>query len=251
MVKVLLPVKIIPMALADNSKTYLKQMSFEEIAVDFWERVKKGAPESFLWEQGQPKPFAIVLLYGPSQKSEFKSAVFDIDKTYFEVLKDKWAGKQVLLKFKFSSDQQFFTSGTLEYLPTLDKLAVLLGKPFFVSTKRSSCRYSPSKFDRIAVVVGEKKFDCYDISSGGFSTLVKRADVPPEFVKGAAFDAAELAYNGRKFPIPKAVLVNLIDPKDDPAWIKLAFKFEGLKPEEEDRIWVEVNRSVQKIAELL
>ena len=69
--------------------------------------------------------------------------------------------------------------------------------------------------------------------------------------KGTVFEKAELKYNLKKFIIPKVVLVNVIENKDQPGWVRLAFKFEGLRTSEEDALWVEVNRSVKRLADLL
>lgn len=238
------------MYMNDNSKTFLRQMNDEEIPKEFWAKVQKTKPEGFLWRSGQTEPYSVSILYQPSADNNFKCVVLDVDPTYFEIFKDKFKNLSVFLKFKFSVDAQFFTSGPIEFNVGLNKFVVLLGQPFFVTTKRTTCRYSPTDIDRINVNLAGHSFDCYDISSGGFSALVKKGSVEG-MQKGMSFEQVELKYNVKKFQIPKVTLVNIIENKDQPDWIRLAFKFEGLRPSEEDAIWVEVNRSVQRLAELL
>lgn len=238
------------MAINDNSKTFLRQMAPEEIPGEFWSKFKKSTPETFLWRSGQSEPYTVTTLFKLSENNQFKCVVLDVDPTYFEVFKEKFKGATVFLKFKFSVDAQFFTSGPIEFNDGLNKFVVLLGQPFFVTTKRATCRYSPSDNERINVSFSGHVFDCYDVSSGGFSALVKVGSVSG-MEKGMSFEKAELKYNVKRFPIPKVTLVNIIENKDQPDWIKYAFKFEGLRPSEEDAIWVEVNRSVQRLAELL
>ena len=92
-------------------------------------------------------------------------------------------------------------------------------------------------------------FSCYDISSGGFSTLLK-SDEAGGLEKGQVFEKAELKYNLKRFTIPKVRLMNVI-PMDKSEWTRYAFKFEGLKVVDEDALWVEVNNSVRTLAALL
>ena len=70
--------------------------------------------------------------------------------------------------------------------------------------------------------------------------------------RSTSFEQVELKYNVKRFTIPKVTLVNIIEDKNETSGrVKLAFKFEGLKTALEDSIWVEVNKSVQRLAQLL
>lgn len=238
------------MSINDNSKTFLRQMNDEDIPKEFWPKVKKSRPEGFLWRAGQTEPYSVNIVYQASADNDFKCVVLDVDQTYVEILKENLKNIRVFLKFKFSLEVQFFTSGPIEFNSGLNKFVVLLGQPFFVTTKRTSCRYSPTETDRIKINLAGHIFDCFDISSGGFSTLIKNGSVEG-LEKGMTFEHAELKYNVKKFMIPKVTLINVIQNKDQQEWVRLAFKFEGLKTSEEDAIWVEVNRSVLRLAELL
>ncbi len=238
------------MRLNDNSKTFLRQMDPEEVLKDFWSKVKSEKVEATLWKKGQTEPYSFTPDYKLSESSQFTTLYGEVDTTYQGIFKESYRGIQIFLKFKFNAELQFFTSGTIDWNDEKKRVTITLGQPFFVTTKRSSCRYVSGSRDRISLTVVGNTFECFDISSGGFSTQLKK-DKAGGLDKGLVFEAAELKYNGKKFIIPKVKLVNVIEMKDEPDFVKLAFKFEGLKSSEEDAIWVEVNRSVKQLADLL
>jgi hypothetical protein len=232
---------------SDNSKTYLRQMESSELEREFWKRLKADKHEGFIWKKDQTEPYSMSAILDKSAKD---SIALEIDKTYAGIIKENYSGLTVFVKFKFSDTTQVFTSGRLSFDEANKCFKVQLISPFFITTKRSACRYTTTDVDRIKVSFAGFTFDCYDISSGGFSALVKR-DSFGGLEKGQSFEKADLKYNVKRFEIPKITLVNIIENKDQPDWVRLAFKFEGLKPTVEDTIWVEVNTSVKRLADLL
>ncbi len=223
-------------------------MDAEELVKDLWPRTKKTLPEFSFWRKGS-EPYTATILYNQTETTEFKSLIIDVDRSYVEVFKEKFRDVTVMMKFKFSVDVQYFSSGNIDWNPSVNKFVIHLGQPFFVTTKRSSCRYVSSNADRIQLKLAGQTFTCYDISSGGFSTLIKNEEVGG-IEKGQVFEKAELKYNLKRFIIPKVRLVNII-PMDKSEWTRYAFKFEGLKVVEEDALWVEVNNSVRNLAHLV
>ena len=243
--------RIVEMSVLDeNSKTFLRQMDIEEVGKDFWVRMKKGGVETSIWRRGQTAPYTVGVAMGPTEATSFEALVLEVDKTYLGIFQENMNGIPVFLKFKFNSELQYFTSGHIDWNSEQKKFIVRLGQPFFVTTKRSACRYVSTDVDRIRLSIAGHAFDCYDISSGGFSTLVQTAKYAG-MEKGSVFEKAELKYNLKKFIIPKVRLVNIIENKEQPDWIRLAFKFEGMRTSEEDALWVEVNKSVKRLADLL
>ena len=238
------------MALDDNSKTYLRQMDADELGKDLWPRLKKGG-DFFIWRQGQIEPYAVKGLYSPFEKSGFQQLPIEVDRNYLEIFKQSFRQIPIFLKIKFDAELQYFTSGEIDWNEEQQRFVIQITGAFFVTTKRAACRYVASTTDRIQITMAGHAFSVYDISSGGFSVLVD-ANKYGSMEKGTAFEQVELKYNVKKFTIPKVVLVNVIQPKtEDSSRVKLAFKFEGLKVALEDSIWVEVNKSVQRLAQLL
>jgi len=232
-----------------NSKTYLRQMETEELARELWPKLKKGG-EVFVWKKGQATPYTVKIDFAKFEKSDHQVLAFEVDRSFLEVLKGSFHNISLLLKIKFSADTQYFSSGPVKWDEADQRFKVTLGGPFFVTTKRSSCRYVTSSTDRIAVSVMGHSFSTFDISSGGFSTVVPSSKYAA-MEKGTSFEEVELKYNHKRFTIPKMTLVNVIPVTGHSDLIRLAFKFEGLKPSVEDSIWVEVNKSVQRLAQLM
>jgi hypothetical protein len=238
------------MGLDDNSKTYLRQMDADELGKDLWPRLKKGG-ELFIWKQGQADPYSVKPVYGAFESSGFSALPIEVERSYLDILKSTFRQTPIFLKFKFSADLQYFTSGVIDWSDDQGKFVVKLTGAFFVTTKRAACRYVVSTTDRIHVSMAGHSFSVFDISSGGFSAMVD-TNKYGTMEKGTSFEQVELKYNLKKFTIPKVTLVNIIEDKNDSSGrVKLAFKFEGLKVALEDSIWVEVNKSVQRLAQLL
>lgn len=238
------------MALDDNSKTYLRQMDADELGKDLWPRLKKGS-DLFIWRQGQVEPYAVKAVYGAFEKSGFKDLPIEVDRNYQEIFKENFRKIPIFLKFKFDAELQYFTSGEIDWSEAQSKFVISITGAYFVTTKRAACRYVVSTTDRIQVTMAGHSFTVYDISSGGFSAMVD-ANKYGSMEKGTIFEQVELKYNVKKFVIPKVVLVNVIESKNENSErVKLAFKFDGLKTSLEDSIWVEVNKSVQRLAQLL
>jgi hypothetical protein len=233
----------------DNSKTYLRQMEADEPSKELWPKLKKGG-EVYVWKKGQATPYTVKIDFARFEKSNFQELPFEVDKSYLEVLKGSFHNIPLLLKIKITADNQYFSSGEVRWDEADQRFKVNLNGPFFVTTKRSSCRYVTSATDRISVTVMGHVFSAFDISSGGFSTVVSALRYA-SMEKGTTLEQVELKYNLKKFTIPKITLVNVIPMKGDGALIRLAFKFEGLKVPVEDSIWVEVNKSVQRLAQLM
>jgi hypothetical protein len=238
------------MGMNDNSKTYLRQMDADELGKDLWPRLKKGG-ELFIWKQGQVEPYTVKPLYAAFEKSGFQALPIEVDRSYQVIFKESFKQTPIFLKFKFGPDIQYFTSGVIDWSEEQDKFVVKITGAYFVTTKRAACRYVVSTTDRIQITMAGHSFSVFDISSGGFSTMVD-TNKYGTMEKGTTFEQVELKYNVKKFVIPKVTLVNIIEDKNESsARVKLAFKFEGLKVALEDSIWVEVNKSVQRLAQLL
>ncbi len=238
------------MGLDDNSKTYLRQMDADELGKDLWPRLKKGG-ELFIWRQGQVEPYVVKAVYGAFEKSGFRDLPIEVDRNYRDIFKETFRQIPIFLKFKFEAELQYFTSGEIDWNEEQDKFVIKITGAFFVTTKRAACRYVVSTTDRIQVTMAGHSFSVFDISSGGFSAMVD-PNKYGEMEKGTVFEQVELKYNLKKFMIPKVTLVNIIEDKNQSSSrVKLAFKFESLKTSLEDSIWVEVNKSVQRLAQLL
>ena len=238
------------MGIDDNSKTYLRQMDADELGKDLWPRLKKGG-ELFIWKQGQADPYNVKAVYGAFEKSGFQALPIEVDRSYQAIFQESFKKTSIFLKFKFSADLQYFTSGVIDWSEEQGKFVVKITGAYFVSTKRAACRYVVSTTDRIQITMAGHSLSVFDISSGGFSAMVDTKKYGT-MEKGATFEQLELKYNVKKFLIPKVVLVNITEDKNESSTrVKLAFKFEGLKVALEDSIWVEVNKSVQRLAQLL
>lgn len=235
---------------SENSKTYLRELEKSELQVQFWNRLKNSPCEGSLWKKDQANPYEVEFTYGLSQKSGFTYLYLMIDKIYAGIIKEKYLGLNVFVKLKFNEEHQLFTSGTLSWDEEDNSFRIQLQGHFFITTKRSACRYTTTEVDRIQMSFAGHVFECYDISSGGFSVLLKKDSVAG-LSKGMTFEKGMLKYNLKHFEIPKITLVNVIENKDQPEWVRLAFKFQGLKTIIEDSLWVEVNTSVKRLADLL
>lgn len=235
---------------SENSKTYLRELEKSELESQFWNRLKASPCEGSLWKKDQADPYAVDFSYELSKKSGFTYLYMAIDKVYAGIIKDKYLGLNIFVKLKFSEEHQLFTSGELSWDENLQSFRITAQSRFFITTKRSACRYTTTEVDRIHMSFAGHVFECYDISSGGFSVLLKRDSVAG-LSKGMTFEKGMLKYNLKHFEIPKITLVNVIENKDQPEWVRLAFKFEGLKTIVEDALWVEVNTSVKRLADLL
>jgi hypothetical protein len=227
--------------MSDNAKTFLKQMDAQEVEQEFLPRLKKGL-ESFLWRKGQDDPY-------PVQAKAAGEGVVEVivDAGHRTIFRQSYVGQPVFLKFKVDAERQYFTSGVLKL--DGDKFLVPLGAPFFVTTKRSTCRYLATNFDRIEMRVAGHLFQCHDISSGGFSAQVARAKLGG-MEKGMLFEQGELKYALKRFTIPKLRLVALLDVPGRPDELKIAFQFEGMKTSDEDALWRAVNASIKKLADM-
>lgn len=227
--------------MSDNAKTFLKQMDAQEVEQEFLPRLKKGL-ESFLWRKGQDDPY-------PVQAKAAGEGVVElvVDAGHRNIFRQSYVGQPVFLKFKVDVERQFFTSGELQLEG--DKFLVALGAPFFVTTKRSTCRYLATNFDRIELRVAGHLFQCHDVSSGGFSAQVSRAKLGG-MEKGMVFEQAELKYSLKRFTIPRLRLVALLDVPGRPDEVKVAFQFEGMKTSDEDALWRAVNASIKKLADM-
>ena len=235
---------------SENSKTYLRELEKSELEAQFWNRLKSSPCEGSLWKKDQADPYGVEFNYELSQKSGFTHLYLRIDKIYAGIIKDKYLGLNVFVKLKFSEEHQLFTSGTLSWDEGNNSFRIQVQGHFFITTKRSACRYTTTDVDRIQMSFAGHVFECYDISSGGFSVLIKKVSVAG-LSKGMSFEKGMLKYNLKHFEIPKIILVNVIENKDQPDWVRLAFKFEGLKTVLEDALWLEVNTSVKRLADLL
>ncbi len=235
---------------SENSKTYLRELEKSELDVQFWNRLKSMPCEGSMWKKDQADPYGVEFNYELSKKSDFTHLYLGIDKVYAGIIKEKYLGLNIFVKLKFNEEHQVFTSGALSWDETHHSFRILVQGHFFITTKRSACRYTTTEVDRIQMSFAGHVFECYDISSGGFSTLLKR-DAVSGLTKGMTFEKGMLKYNLKHFEIPKVTLVNIIENKDQPDWVRLAFKFEGLKTILEDALWVEVNTSVKRLADLL
>ena len=231
--------------MVDNSKTYLREMEASEVQKDFWPRV--GKLSAFLWRQGQTKPFDLKSVIAVRENT---IKILPTDEYHQKTLIADFPGLNVFMKFKASEELQFFVSGQFALDENGKDFIIHLQAPFFVTTKRSACRYLTTKMDRISLTVAGHTFSCFDISSGGFSTEVKK-DQYGGLTKGSSFEDVDLKYNFKSFKIPTVKLVNIIDVIGHPDKVRLAFKFEQMKPKEEDALWVEVNNSVKKLVDLM
>lgn len=203
-----------------------------------------------MWKKDQSDPYSVSFQYSASQKANFDYLYFSIDKTFAGIIKDKYLGLVIFVKLKFSEDVQLFTNGELSWDDSLHSFRLSCSGHFFITTKRSTCRYTTTDVDRIQMSFAGHVFECFDISSGGFSVLIKKGSVSG-LEKGMVFEKGMLKYNLKNFEIPKITLVNVIENRDQPDWVRLAFKFDGLRPVIEDALWVEVNTSVKRLADLL
>ncbi len=235
---------------SDNSKTYLRELEKSELEAQFWNRLKSNPCEGSFWKKDQIDPYTAEFNYQLSQNANFTYLYLSIDKTYAGIIKDKYLGLNIYVKLKFSDEHQVFTSGELSWDDASKLFRILVNGHFFITTKRSTCRYTTTELDRIQMSFAGHVFECFDISSGGFSVLLKR-DAFAGLEKGMTFEKGILKYNLKNFEIPKITLVNIIENKEQPDWLRLAFKFEGLKTILEDALWVEVNTSVKRLADLL
>lgn len=229
--------------MVDNSKTYLRQMEESEVQKEFWTRLAKLS--GYIWRQGQTRPYELKKLQqtGPEQLT------VSSDDFSNKTMQQDFIGISVFLKFKSSDEVQYFASGQLTQGDGKE-FTVQLAPPYFVTTKRATCRYLTTPTDRITLTVAGHTFASFDISSGGFSTEVRR-DQYGGLSKGSAFEQVVLKYNLKNYTIPTVKLVNIIDVIGQPDKVRLAFKFEGLKPQEEDALWVEVNKSIKKLVDLM
>jgi len=234
----------------ENSKTYLRELEKSELEAQLWNRLKNTPCQGSLWKKEQADPYGVEFNYELSKKAGFAYLYLSIDKIYAGIITDSYLGLTVFVKLKFSEENQLFTSGELSWDEAKSSFRLLAQGRFFITTKRSACRYTTTEVDRIQMSFAGHVFQCYDISSGGFSVLLKKDSVTG-LSKGMSFEKGMLKYNLKHFEIPKIVLVNVIENKDQPDWVRLAFKFEGLKTMIEDSLWVEVNTSVKRLADLL
>ena len=235
---------------SENSKTYLRELEKSELEAQLWNRLKNTPCQGSLWKKEQADPYGVEFNYELSKKAGFAYLYLSIDKIYAGIITDSYLGLTVFVKLKFSEENQLFTSGELSWDEAKSSFRLLAQGRFFITTKRSACRYTTTEVDRIQMSFAGHVFQCYDISSGGFSVLLKKDSVTG-LSKGMSFEKGMLKYNLKHFEIPKIVLVNVIENKDQPDWVRLAFKFEGLKTMIEDSLWVEVNTSVKRLADLL
>lgn len=229
--------------LSGNSKTYLKQLEPHEVEAEFWPKLP-SVEETYLWRKGQTTPYTVKPL-----KREGDELHLSVDRSLEKIFKQEYPGLLVMLKFKLD-DRQYFSSGTFGWDAEAEKFVVKMTDQFFVSTKRSACRYLASEFDRIQLTVAGHAFICHDVSSGGFSTVVPRARFEG-LQKGLVFEQAILKYSLTSFTIPKVKLVAIIDVPGSPDKMKVAFQFEGMKSQDEDALWVKVNASVKKLADIV
>lgn len=230
--------------MVDNSKTYLRQMEESEVQKDFWSKITALVP--YIWRKGQSRPYELKLI----QYNGGTTIVVSADDFSSKTMVADFASIPVFLKFKLNEDNQYFASGHLVTHDLGKTFEVTLQGPYFVTTKRTTCRYLTTDFDRISVKIAGHTFHCFDISSGGFSTEVKR-DSYGGLTKGSVFEQVELRYSFKNFVIPTVKLVNIIDVIGRPELVRLAFKFEGLKPKDEDALWFEVNQSIKKVVDLM
>jgi hypothetical protein len=229
--------------LSDNSKTYLKQMEPREVEAEFWSKLS-SVEETNLWRKGQSDPYTVKAL-----KRDGERLFISVDRALEPIFKQDYQNQLVMLKFKIQ-DRQYFSSGTFSWNDGAGKFVVQLGSPFFVSTKRSACRYLASDFDRIQLTVAGHAFPCHDVSSGGYSSIVLKARYEG-LEKGVVFEQAQLKYSVTTFSIPRVKLLAILDVPGRPDYMKVAFQFEGMKTKDEDALWVKVNASVKKLADLL
>lgn len=229
--------------MVDNSKTYLRQMEESEVQKEFWPRLAKLT--GFIWRQGQTRPYELKKL----TQSGAEKLIVSSDDFSNKTMHQDFVGLSVFVKFKSTDDVQYFASGQLISGDGKD-FTVQLAPPYFVTTKRATCRYLTTPTDRISLTVAGHTFSCFDISSGGFSTEVRK-DQYGGLSKGSSFEQVVLKYNLKNYTIPTVKLVNIIEVIGRPDMARLAFKFEGLKPQEEDALWVEVNKSIKKLVDLM
>lgn len=233
--------------MVDNSKTYLRQMDNSEVSKDLWTKLKNGQLTSYIWRKGQTQPYELKSI---SLIDDATIKIVAADEFHNKIMLGEFPGISVFFKFKHSEEVQYFASGQFEADSGGKYGIVKLAGPYFVSTKRSTCRYLTTDMDRISVTLAGHTFNCFDISSGGFSTEVNRESFGG-LTKGSTFEQVVLKYQLKNFTIPNVQLVNLIDVIGQPERVRLAFKFEGLRPKDEDAIWVEVNKSIKKIVDLM
>ena len=231
--------------LIDNSKTYLRPMEAAEVVKEFWPRLHQGQLQASLWRKGQ------TLAYAMKSATHIgdETITLEADDFITKTMRAEFLAEKIFTKFRASDDLQFFASGQLGWDEKLGKFTLVLEMPFYTSTKRASCRYMTTSVDRISMNVAGHLFYCFDVSSGGFSTEVQR-DQYGGLVKGSEFEQVVLKYNLKNFTIPLVKLVNLIDIPGRPKEVRLAFKFEDMRPNIEDAIWIEVNKSIKKMVDL-
>lgn len=232
----------------DNSRTYLRQLEPSELSLEFWGKLPKGQVETLVWQKGQTQPFTAQTDVKASLGEKGLLAVLTADKRNHALIGDQLLGIPVYLKFKLNADIQYFSSGRIERRGT--GYVVRLDHPFFVTTKRSTCRYIAMDTDRITLKVAGHEFHCYDVSSGGFSSQVPKGRYGG-LEKDMVLEDAELNYQFKVFKIPHVRVLSVLEAPNLKGFERIAFKFEGLKTPEEDAIWKHVNDSVKRMAEIL
>lgn len=230
----------------DNSKIYLRPMEGSEVVKEFWPRLQKDQLQAFVWRKGQSVPYQM------KEAKHIADETITLEAPDFETktMKSDFLQEVIFTKFRASDDLQYFAAGNLAWDEGLKRFTLVLKPPFFVTTKRATCRYISAPTDRISMNVAGHLFYCFDISSGGFSTEVQK-DQYGGLTKGSVFEQVQLKYNLKSFVIPKVKLVNLIEMPGKGNQVRLAFKFEEVRPQMEDAIWIEVNKSIKKMVDLM
>lgn len=220
----------------DNEKFHFNPVNKKEIP-SILKEIHEENPEILLWKKGDDdhkETYSIQHLDDASLTLTLK-----IKGSFLDLLKkSKLAGNKVLCKLPMEKII-YFSEGNFEYNEKEQKYQLQIDGAFYRSQKRKDYRLKRSRIVTLKIKIGDKVFDCEDVSAGGASFLLTATDLVP-YPKGSEFKQCELQVNKNRYLIPTLKIAAHIDTKVEDATkgkiFKIGVQFLGLSPSLDEKL---------------
>jgi uncharacterized protein YneR len=228
------------MSFTDNANYFFKEIDSKSFAISTKDRFIADNSLCSFWNNNS-KPISFNVSVEDSAFDKYICVNFPK-----RILSDisKFVGQKVYIKIKFDDEQFFIESKIVEGLD-LNSYYFVYTSTIYKAVRRSSCRYRCEPEDEIYAIVRDKKLKLYDISSGGFSLLIKR-DGPKKLSVSDEIENLKIQIDNEYFDVLRSCIVNEFQYYKDASLIKFGVKFNEIDYKVEKGLWVKINTLMKK-----
>jgi hypothetical protein len=227
-----------------NTKHYFQITNEKELALAIQENlVAKAELKLTLWEKGEEEKDAENYTISGFDAQKKILNISSTGKLLATITGSSKTGKMILLKIPINNKTNFFTGGLLQYHKETLSYSVHIEQDIFISQQRSNFRLNANNVIQIQFKLNSIVYDAIDISVGGTSFKVKKANLE-KFAKGQIFEDCTLRFDRKNYHIPKVLISSLLPILDDSGKptddIKIGIAFKDLNSNMADELNVKI-----------